>query len=392
MMIADNEPDLIMLTEVIPKAQVNPIHTAILAIPEYTMYLNFDPSTKNLGRGGCRGIGIFVSSRLQATEVSFPGCALIEQLWIKIPPRGPDTLLVGCIYRSPSANGHSSTISLVELLQTCSAGGFSHIMIAGDTNMPQIDWTSNFSHAPDGHFSHTFIEGLHECGLTQHVMVATRYRLGELPSTLDVVLSNEPGMVQNLATLPPIGSSDHVVLQFQLTCYVSHSDTGGLRLNLNKGNYQLLNELIRETSWDTVVNPDPQRRYEHFKHTLQHLVLESIPKACPKGKRQNIFIDREALRLKNRKKKLWRLYSSSRDEISYARFTRCRNDLRRLTRKLRKDFEQNLVHSIKDNPKGFWRYAASRMKSRSGVENLRTEGGTLTSSDTEKAAVLNTFF
>ena len=145
-MIADDEPDLILLSEVIPKAQIHPISPAMLSLPNYTMYLNFDPSASNLGGGGSRGIGIFVNSKWQATAVSFPNCPFQEQLWIQIPLLGSDQLLVGCIYRSPSANGNSSTSDLIDLLQTSSSGNYSHTLIAGDVNMPQIDWVSNFSY------------------------------------------------------------------------------------------------------------------------------------------------------------------------------------------------------------------------------------------------------
>ena len=71
---------------------------------------------------------------------------------------------------------------------------------------------------------------------------------------------------------------------------------------------------------------------------------------------------------------------------------RCRNDLRRLTRKLRKDFEQNLADEIKTNSKAFWRYANTRMKTRSTIENLVGVDGVVASADVDKAKVLNSFF
>ena len=182
MAITEQKPDLILLTEVIPKAQVNPISPAVMAIPEFTMYLNFEPSKSNLGGGGKRGIGVYVSNNFQATEVFFPHSPFKEHLWIKIPLGGQDQLLVGCIYRSPTSNGDVSTRNLVDLLQTCCTERYSHIVIAGDVNMPQVEWADNFSHAPDGHFTHTFIEGIQECGLLQQVTRATRYREGEIPS------------------------------------------------------------------------------------------------------------------------------------------------------------------------------------------------------------------
>lgn len=392
MMIAGNEPDLILLSEVVPKAQVKPISPATLSLPSYTMYLNFDPSIHNLGSAGCRGICIFVSTKWQATEVSFPNCPFKEHLWITIPLQNQDQLLVGCIYRSPSASGHISTSNLVDLLKLSSNGNYSHIVIAGDVNMPQVEWATSFSSAPDGHYTHSLIEGIQECGLTQHVTRATRYRVGERPSTLDIILTNEEGLIQNLTYLPPIGNSDHLVLQFDLICYTQPAEPDRTRLNLNKGNYQRLNELIKRSAWDGVHSPDLQTGYGVFKDTLARLVSSSIPKACPKGKRRNIFINKEAIRLKNNKRKLWSAYTNTRDDISYARYVRCKNDLRCLTRNLRRDFERRLAADLKDNPKSFWRYASSRMKTRSGVENLRTESGDLTTSDGDKAEVLNNFF
>lgn len=50
MAITEQEPDLILLTEVIPKAQVNPISPATLSLPGFRMYLNFQPDTDNIGR------------------------------------------------------------------------------------------------------------------------------------------------------------------------------------------------------------------------------------------------------------------------------------------------------------------------------------------------------
>ena len=97
--------------------------------------------------------------------------------------------------------------------------------------------------------------------------------------------------------------------------------------------------------------------------------------------------------LKKRKLKLWAAFRKDQeDDVIRVRYNRCNNDLRRHTRNLRQKLERKLVTYIKANPKGFWRYAASRTKAKFGVEDFRTEVGELTTSDAEKAAVLNAFF
>ena len=59
MTVANDEPDFILLTEVIPKAQVHPISLATINIPGYNLFLSFDPCANNLGSSGHRGVGIF---------------------------------------------------------------------------------------------------------------------------------------------------------------------------------------------------------------------------------------------------------------------------------------------------------------------------------------------
>jgi hypothetical protein len=98
----------------------------------------------------------------------------------------------------------------VEIPRTCSTIKYGLIMVAGDINLPQIDWTDDFSHTPDGHHSRLVIEGVQEFGFTRHVTKETRYREGVRPSVLDAILSSEEGLVENLTYQPPTGSSDHV--------------------------------------------------------------------------------------------------------------------------------------------------------------------------------------
>ena len=163
--------------------------------------------------------------------------------------------------------------------------------------MPQIEWIDSFSRAPDGHYTHSFIEGLQECGLVQHVMNAIRFRQGVSPSTLDVILSNAIGLIQNLVYLPPIGNSDHVVLQFDISCYVHSTASSRVRLNYNKGNFHRLNEMIGDANWEFVEPANIDQHYASFRDTLSRITVSCIPPACPKNRRRNIYINREALRL-----------------------------------------------------------------------------------------------
>ena len=80
MLIAKDNLDLIIITEVIPKAQVNPIPLSRLNIDGFSFYTNFDYNISNLGKSGKRGIIIYVSDSLTSLQTSVSDVAFEEQL------------------------------------------------------------------------------------------------------------------------------------------------------------------------------------------------------------------------------------------------------------------------------------------------------------------------
>ena len=242
MFISDNPPDVMLLTECIPKAQRLPIAPALLAVPGYKvkLFTNFDLNASNLGSSGMRGTCVYVRDGLQATEIAYTDAISIEQLWIKIRLRGTDSLVADCLYRSPSGDAIRSMDELDYLLRTVHADNPSHLLICGDLNVPQIYWTSHFSPAHGSHIAHKLLASIHECILYQHVTQPMRYREGNNPSTLDLVLTNDEGMVSSLLFHPRLGRSDHVTLLFRLACYTAPTSPGDLRRDYHKADYPKL--------------------------------------------------------------------------------------------------------------------------------------------------------
>ena len=70
-MISVEKPDILILTEVIPKAQSNPIPLSLLAIAGYNFYINFDHNATDLGKSGKRGIIVYFSIALSTKQILF---------------------------------------------------------------------------------------------------------------------------------------------------------------------------------------------------------------------------------------------------------------------------------------------------------------------------------
>ena len=392
MAIAGVEPDLIMVSEVIPKAQMHPIHSALLSVPGYCLITNFDPGTSNLCRSGKRGICVYLKDHIKVSQITFMDTVLVEQVWLQVQLTGSDRLIVGCIYRSPSVDLMRSTDELNALLSEVVSTEPSHLLIAGDFNYPQIDWDLVFCSAPESHPTHKFLNAVQDCLLFQHVTQPTRFREGTTPNVLDLVLTNEEGMLNNLQYLPGLGKSDHVMLQFTLACYTTPIELKERKLNYNRADFVKMNTLISDFDWSSLISDDIKSGYALFKEKLTNMIRTCVPEFSSSSNRKNIYMTSHALKLRKLKNALWKKCSSTGDPIDVARFRIHRNKLRKETRRFRKVFEARLVSDIRTNPKAFWRYSNSRLKTKAKIGDITDTSGVPQSSPADKARIFNAFF
>ena len=390
--IAGTEPDIIIITEVIPKAQVQPLSLAIFELEGYRTYLNFDPTVCNLGMTGIRGLCIFIRQGLQCLPFLTVSRAGIEALCLRVPLSGSDSLLLGALYRSPSSCLKASTSEICNLMQQISESASTHILLSGDFNYPGINWDSLSSNMPQDHPTTLFLDTLSDCFLTQHIQEPTRYRFGSEPSILDLIISNEEGMVNGISYLPGLGSSDHLIIRFKIICYTSPcQNLHKSKPALYKADYQKLRYHASLIPWEQVNTMDLAEAYSFFKNSLEHLVDSFVPKTRP-GRKPNLYMNRAALRMRKLKRSLWAQYMKSKSPTDYTQYTKCRNKLRKMTRQLRKEFELKLAEESKSNPKAFWRYVNTRLKTKTGIDALEDEEGVVHCSPQKKAEILSRYF
>ena len=64
MAICGEEPDIIFVTEVLPKASGSHISPALLSLPGYTLYTYFGSGVDGPAGGGIRGVCIYLHENL----------------------------------------------------------------------------------------------------------------------------------------------------------------------------------------------------------------------------------------------------------------------------------------------------------------------------------------
>ena len=102
--IAGDEPDIMIITEVLPKYQKYPTLASTLDIQGYTQFYNYGNGDEITNNYDIRGITIHGKSNIICSEVKLDNSSHKDQLWIEIPLKGNEVLLCGGIYRSPAGN------------------------------------------------------------------------------------------------------------------------------------------------------------------------------------------------------------------------------------------------------------------------------------------------
>ena len=243
-----------------------------------------------------------------------------ESLWLKLRLTGNDSLIIGCIYRSPS----SSTINdnaLCSILQHITAAKPSHLLITGDFNYPSIDWDTITTSKNQDHRSQRFIDALRDSFLHQHVTQPTRHRYGQQANTLDLVITNEENMIQDLVTLPALGLSDHYCLSFTLNAYTERGDDVEPKFRYHKGDYDGLNQKIQGIDWEKeLAQLGVEDAWPYFYDTFKALLEEFVPKTQPmRDKRKKLWMNKAALTKRKKKYISWKRYTETGDYLDYVR-------------------------------------------------------------------------
>ncbi|GAA52612.1 vinculin [Clonorchis sinensis] len=117
---------------------------------------------------------------------------------------------------SPPEDDH---VLIRTLGQLSSSYHFTHLLLVGDFNAPKAPWTELQCVGSSGPFTAALTEVVQQSAWTQHVVAPTRYRAGQQPSLLDLVITNERHFVDQVTINAPLGHSDHCVLTFDFICY-----------------------------------------------------------------------------------------------------------------------------------------------------------------------------
>ncbi|XP_072032859.1 uncharacterized protein [Amphiura filiformis] len=351
--ISSAKPDIVAVTEIYPKVEVK-IDKAELEIDGYDCFIS--------GLTG-RGVCIYLSKSLNAKLVEDLTISDFEEnVWCEVRLQGEDRLLIGCVYRSPNSTDINNK-KLWDLINDVCGRTFSHLLVVGDFNHPEIDWESWTSSAGDNHESSLFLDCLQDNYLHQITNFDTRYRIGQRSSLLDLVITNDDTLISNLTSGSPLGKSDHVTLFFTMDCSIEADQTDKERFLYNKGAYDSLRKDLSNIVWDEeLCNLDVNESWIFFENKLKNAMDNHIPKTKPnrcekeQKKFKPLWMCKDTMQKVKKKYNAWKRYTRTKDYQHYVDYTHARNEATKVVRKAKRLYESKLAKETKDNPKAFWKY------------------------------------
>ena len=242
LLVATEKPDLVAVTETNCNTS---IHDSLLHMKGY------DLIRCDRHQGSKGGVLLLVRSTVAVCSIVL--MAHPSGTWeaLKCDLQFTDnTLRVACIYRSPGNMDHNTENDFLTFFNSIIPNNSrKKILIVGDFNFPNIDWSSLLVTKSSPTLATPFLDTVLNAALTQHVNFPTRFRTGNTPSLLDLVLTNTSLNVSTIEAHPPVGKSDHVVIMFTLPISVVLHESSTARLNYSKADLILIDSMLASIDW-----------------------------------------------------------------------------------------------------------------------------------------------
>ena len=189
--------------------------------------------------------------------------------------------------------------------------GCSHICILGDFNYKEINWISSECTADFNHPANKFLDVVNDNFLTQHVHSPTRFRENETSSLLDLVFTNEEGMIEKISHRHGLGKSDHIILIISFVCYTRKHTTKQNRKNYHKGNYAQIKPQLSTIAWENILSTlDVGKTWQTLADKFINIVDIHTPvsKVRNRPNQQLPFVDKTTRSIIRKKQSTWKKY------------------------------------------------------------------------------------
>jgi len=343
------------------------------------------------GRGG--GVCVLIRRSINIVQVELAACYNSLELICFDVICGASALRLRffLVYRPPYSN--TDAVKYLDLLLKCIerySRGSAVNVITGDFNCPDIDW--RMLNCPDDNINKQLLDFTVACGLCQCVNFPTRDK-----NILDLILTDDDQLINTVASDPPLGLSDHLVVKFSMvlnfnvvSCPVEN------KLNWSKANYEAMELYLSSVDWQSLLlcNPNALSFWCEFESVVNTAIALYVPAYKERPTAQRITkrkYPRNILKLRAKKRRVWRKLQTDPDNPAIrAQYKEIANEWGWQVRNCEKQSEMRIIES--DNLGSFYRYVNKRISYRTDIAALTNNAGGVIVDNVQKADMFNEYF
>jgi hypothetical protein len=304
--------------------------------------------------------------------------------------RGKDPLIIASIYRPPNTDQAYMEEVCSQFRHLHLAYPTSTIWLAGDVNLPDIDWNSctiTGNNNPK-QTNQLLLDAVLDTSSEQMVCFPTRGN-----NTLDLFITNRPTLIEKCKPLPGISDHDAVFIQAQTTA--SRLKLPSRKILLwKKANTADMSTAIRDFSSDFTTrytqDTDVNTLWKTFRDFVDSTIQAHVPSKMTSTRFSQPWISRKAKRLSRRKKRAYHRAKSTGSEEDTGLYKQACKDTRYECRKAYNSYISDMVTTDR-NPKKLYSLVKGKRCDSSGISPLKSDG-VAHSDPATKAAILNDQF
>lgn len=272
-------------------------------------------------------------------------------------------------------------------------------MLVGDMNLPGIDWTRNRvkKECNNKHIHQQYLHIMDSHNMEQHVTEPTHER----GNTLDLVCSNDIGLIQKVAVIMP-GLSDHYLVNIEIThkMPVSIEKTKKIRRLYHKADLQAFREQMEELSAklsDNIKDPDPEEMWNVLLTGTQEAIEKNVPTktVSDRPKNEPVWFNKSAKNATMKHRRTYNLYKRTGDPFLKCRYIKERREAKKLLRAIKNDYITRVVTAPLEEgqTKPFYSYLRkTTQRSADTIEAIEDDQGNRVEDRETCANILNSFF
>ena len=205
---------------------------------------------------------------------------------------------------------------------------------------------------------------------------------------LDLVITNEQGLMGELSVEAGLASSDHGMVKWSIYVGVERREDCRESRDYKRADFEGMRAELRGVDWVGLLNGDVEEDWTSFRDLLRDLERRYVPVRKSGGPKKAVWMTYKARKAVMNMRKVFAKHKDS-------GHPRCVEANRKATREVRSaklNYEKKLAENIKYDAKSFYAYVRSRSKSRSGIGVITREDGERVETPGEVAQEFNEYF